>query len=300
MKSKKKISLVFFLSIFTLLFLSCKKDDKNSSILWILASLNPGVSVTGTLTFSPSPGTYFSNQNVTISSQLADATVCYTSDGTTSPVCDSSAKCTTGNTYSSQISVTGAPGSNVSTTLKAISCKAQLPNSDVIAASYTIATPRNLTISKAGTGTGTITSSPAGISCGSDCSEIYPQGTSVTLSAISDAASIFAGWSGGGCSGTGACIVTLNAATTVTATFNATLIVTKSGTGTGTVTSSPFGINCGGDCSEIYALSTFITLTAAPAPGSTFVGWSGGGCSGTGLCTLTFNAATTVNAIFNQ
>lgn len=76
-----------------------------------------------------------------------------------------------------------------------------------------------LTLSKDGTGTGTVTSSPAGISCGTDCTEIYADGTVVTLTASPDAGSTLSGWSGGGCIGTGNCVVTLNADTTVTATF---------------------------------------------------------------------------------
>ena len=43
---------------------------------------------------------------------------------------------------------------------------------------------------------------------------------------------------------------------------NPTLTVGKSGTGSGTVTSSPAGINCGSDCSEAYASGTSVTLTA--------------------------------------
>ncbi len=79
-----------------------------------------------------------------------------------------------------------------------------------------------LTVKKAGTGSGTVTSSPAGISCGAQCSASYEQGTKVTLTATPAAGSTFAGWSGGGCSGTGACVVTIpNADVTVTATFNA-------------------------------------------------------------------------------
>jgi subtilisin family serine protease len=76
------------------------------------------------------------------------------------------------------------------------------------------------------------------------------------------------------------------------------LTVQKSGAGTGTVTSSPSGINCGATCSASYSSGTQVTLTATPASSSTFSGWSGGGCSGTGTCVVTLNAATTVTATF--
>jgi hypothetical protein len=77
----------------------------------------------------------------------------------------------------------------------------------------------SLRANKAGNGVGTVTSSPAGISCGSDCTENYAVGTIVTLTATPAPGFIFAKWSGGGCSGTGTCIVTMNADKTVTATF---------------------------------------------------------------------------------
>jgi hypothetical protein len=125
----------------------------------------------------------------------------------------------------------------------------------------------------------------------------------VTLTASAAGGSTFSGWSGGGCSGTGNCSVTLNAATTVTAGIapqQFTLSVGKAGTGTGTVTSNPGGINCGGACTASYNGGTVVGLTAAAAAGSTFTGWSGGGCSGTGTCTVTMNAATTVTATFTR
>lgn len=68
-------------------------------------------------------------------------------------------------------------------------------------------------------GAGTVTSTPAGIACGADCTEAYRQGTAVTLAATPGAGSSFTGWSGGGCGGTGGCLVTMNAATTVMASF---------------------------------------------------------------------------------
>jgi len=71
-------------------------------------------------------------------------------------------------------------------------------------------------------GNGTVSSSPAGINCPSDCSEAYAIGTIVTLSAIPSSGSIFLGWSGGGCNGAGTCIFNINTATTVTALFSST------------------------------------------------------------------------------
>ena len=87
-----------------------------------------------------------------------------------------------------------------------------------------------------------------------------------------------------------------------TAIFNLqqyTLTVEKSGTGSGTITSSPAGINCGSDCNESYDQGTSVTLTATPAPGSTFGGWSQGGCSGTGTCVVIMNADIAVTAAFS-
>jgi hypothetical protein len=157
-----------------------------------------------------------------------------------------------------------------------------------------------LSVSKSGSGSGTVTSSPAGINCGSDCSETYSAGTPVTLSASPASGSTFSGWSGEGCSGTGTCTVSMTQARNVTATFNlssATLTVTKSGTGSGTVTSNPSGINCGSDCSEIYSAGTPVTLTPSPAGGSTFAGWSGDSDCSDGMVTM--NSSKTCNAIFN-
>jgi uncharacterized repeat protein (TIGR02543 family) len=74
-------------------------------------------------------------------------------------------------------------------------------------------------VTRAGAGTGTVTSNPAGIDCGADCGESYPIGTVVTLSATADAGSTFTGWSGA-CTGTAAsCAVTMDAAQTATAAF---------------------------------------------------------------------------------
>ncbi len=76
-----------------------------------------------------------------------------------------------------------------------------------------------------------------------------------------------------------------------------TLTVIAVGTGTGTVISSPPGISCGADCSQDYIAGTMVTLTATPAGGSTFSGWSGD-CSGTVTCQVTMNAPKSITATF--
>jgi Bacterial Ig-like domain (group 3)/Divergent InlB B-repeat domain len=70
-------------------------------------------------------------------------------------------------------------------------------------------------------------------------------------------------------------------------TVTRTVTVSKLGAGSGTVTSGPAGINCGSTCSAHFAMGSSVTLTAAAAAGSRFAGWSGGGCSGVGTCSLT-------------
>jgi len=160
-----------------------------------------------------------------------------------------------------------------------------------------------LGVSRNGTGSGTVTSSPAEISCGATCTALFAKDSPVTLAAAPAGGSSFAGWSGAGCSGTGNCQVTMDAAKSVTATFNIsasyTLTIATAGAGSGTVTSSPEGINCGGDCSESYAGGTVVTLTASPTAGSAFAGWSGA-CTGTGTGQVTIDAPTSVTATFSD
>jgi Ca2+-binding RTX toxin-like protein len=154
-----------------------------------------------------------------------------------------------------------------------------------------------LTVTKAGGGAGAVTSAPAGIDCGTDCDEAYDQGTTVTLTATPAAGSRFTGWSGDACSGTATCVVSMSAAHEVTANFVSrhTLSVLRSGSGSGTVGGT--GIDCGSDCEETYDHGATVTLTATPATGSRFTGWSGA-CTGTGACQVTMSQARTVTAGF--
>jgi hypothetical protein len=137
------------------------------------------------------------------------------------------------------------------------------------------------------TGSGRVTSNPAGIDCGTDCTAPYPIGTIVTLTASPDPGAAFLGWSGA-CAGQGnPCQVTMDSPKVATASFSRVLSVTK--TGNGRVTSSPAGIDCGTDCTESYPDGTVVTLTAIPDSGWTVLGWSGA-CAGQGNpCQVTMN-----------
>jgi hypothetical protein len=76
------------------------------------------------------------------------------------------------------------------------------------------------------------------------------------------------------------------------------LSVTKTGLGSGTVTSTPDGIECGDACSATFSKGRLVTLTVAPGAFSSFTGWSGA-CSGTSrTCTVTMSVARTVGATF--
>ena len=75
------------------------------------------------------------------------------------------------------------------------------------------------------------------------------------------------------------------------------LDVTLAGDGTGSVSSDPAGIDCPTDCTEDYLEDTVVTLTATPASGSSFAGWTGD-CSGSASCVVTMDQARSVTATF--
>src|SRR5690349_6297662 len=184
-------------------------------------------------------------------------------------------------------------------------------------------TPRQLTVTGGGNGSGKVTAPAVGeapaLSCSiqsgsfspSACTEAYGWKSNVTLTATADPGSSFAGWSGA-CSGTGTCKVMMVQSKDVKATFNGmgvatyTLSVTGTGTGSGTV-KTPTGftpaINCtitsgtrSGTCSGSYTSGTSVSLASTATTGS-FDGW-GGACSGTGSCTLAMTADRAVSASY--
>jgi phospholipase C len=145
-------------------------------------------------------------------------------------------------------------------------------------------------------GTGTVTSGPAGINCPTTCTAQFDTGTVVKLTATAGTGFAFSGF-GGACSGT-TCQVALTRDQSVTAAFSAappaTLTVVVSGSGT--VISSPAGINCPTACTATFASGTTTTLTATPASGSSFEGYSGA-CSGQ-TCQLALTRDQSVAASF--
>ncbi len=149
----------------------------------------------------------------------------------------------------------------------------------------------------AGTATGTVNFMDGGTSLAGCSAAALSSGTATcsTAALIDGPHSITADYSGDAAYNAGT-------SNTVTQTVqaNPVLAVAKAGSGTGTVTSSPAGINCGATCSAPFAAATVVSLSAAGDSGSTFAGWSGGGCSGTGACSVTLNAATTVTATFSS
>ena len=157
-----------------------------------------------------------------------------------------------------------------------------------------------LTVAKAGAGSGVVVSSVAGIDCGASCGASFDTGTVVTLVPSPATGSAFTGWSGA-CTGSGACVVTMDAARSVTATFalqQFALSVATTGAGSGAVSSTPAGIDCGAACGANYDFGTTVTLTPQPAAGSLFAGWSGA-CMGTGACQVAMTAAQSVTAGFS-
>jgi hypothetical protein len=164
-----------------------------------------------------------------------------------------------------------------------------------------------LSVTLAGGGTGSVHDTNFHISCPSACSAAYDPGSEVVLVADPDSGSTFVGWSGAGCSGTQSCIVPMNADQNVTATFAAlpppvkyTVNVHVAGGGTGSVHDTNFHISCPSACSATYDPGSEVVLVADPDSGSTFVGWSGAGCSGTQSCIVTMNADQNVTATFLQ
>jgi streptogramin lyase len=186
-------------------------------------------------------------------------------------------------------------------------CKVTMTGDKTVSAKFT--TAYDVSVTRKGTGLGKVSSSPGGVLCLSNCSSTsakFKELTNVTLNAAPSKNFTFAGWSGD-CEGTGPCVLSsLGEDKEVEAEFTAVpqhlLTVTKSGGGQGTVKAKQAGINCGAVCSTMsaayYQGAVIELLVPVPGKGSTFGGWSGAGCSGTGTCMVTMSEAKSVTAEF--
>jgi hypothetical protein len=191
------------------------------------------------------------------------------------------------------------------------------PGGDVeVGAEFEPVPQQTLSVGLGGAGQGAVVSVPAGIDCGAACAGEFDEGSEVTLTAIPFGGSAFAGWSGcDAMPAPGVCTVTMAAARSVGAEFDPvavppppplpapparTLSVAATGLGgaTGSVTSSPGGIDCGGACAASYGNGTTVTLEAHPAAGAAFLSWGGCDSSDGSRCTVTLGSDKAVVAAF--
>jgi trimeric autotransporter adhesin len=159
-------------------------------------------------------------------------------------------------------------------------------------------------------GSGTVASSPVGISCGasaSTCSATFPSRTKIVLTASPASGYQVGSWTGCDTSAGATCTITAQSATasvglTFTKIPTSMLSVSVAGTGAGGVASSPAGILCGSSgtaCAFVFAVGTKVTLTAFPAGGSQMGGWSGCDSDSGASCVVAVpSAAKTVAATF--
>jgi hypothetical protein len=161
-----------------------------------------------------------------------------------------------------------------------------------------------LALQKLGNGRGHVLSSEPGIDCGpatSACMSTFDTGTALTLAASPSEGSLLGGWSGCDSVDGNFCQVTMNASKSITTSFTLqrfVLTVEKPGVGQGTVTSSPEGIACGSACAASYDYGTTVTLTATPALGSLFVGWTGCDAVSGATCVVAIKDARSIAANF--
>jgi hypothetical protein len=158
---------------------------------------------------------------------------------------------------------------------------------------------QTFTLTVAGPRGGVVRSTPAGIDCGATCAAEFTPDAAPVLQAIPASHYKFTGWSGD-CSGLASCAPSMDQARNVSATFAVAsylLTVSRSGRGTGTVTTS--GISCGSHCQTYVATNRVVTMSVRAGAHSVFAGWVGA-CSGKGICRIAMTRARSVRAVFNR
>jgi len=184
-------------------------------------------------------------------------------------------------------------------------CSLSMDSDKIVTATYTPSLTYQLNISINGVSgiSNVITSNPATINCPDTCSVYLKQNSSISLTANTLSGFVFTGW-GGVCSDANAiCEVVMTGDITLTANYssvvnNYTLSV-SSDNGVITDSNTPFGINCGSDCSETIAENSVVTLTATPNTGYSFDNWSGDACNGSSDTNCQFNITANANITAN-
>lgn len=151
------------------------------------------------------------------------------------------------------------------------------------------------------TGAGTITSTPAGISCGATCSNTFQVGSTVSLNAQPDYGHALSGWEGT-CNSTGVCTVTMDTDKSVVANFyelpKYPVIINKSGTGV--VNSEPAGILCGGINKQCLGSFFSVKLTAKANDGYEFINWVGCSRPEGNVCKIDPTGKVIMKAVFKK
>jgi hypothetical protein len=182
------------------------------------------------------------------------------------------------------------------------SCTFTLTADSSVGATYLL--ENTLALRETGTGTGTVTSEPAGLDCGLTCEAVFSHNRAVTLSAAPHEGRV-GGWSG--CEsvtgpGEEKCTVQVTTAKIVTVQFDAepVLTVAREGTGAaeGRVTSTPPGIDCGGECTLPVPIGDTVLLEEQVEGGGSFSGWTGCTSEPEGKCEVLMSAAKEVRAKF--
>lgn len=189
------------------------------------------------------------------------------------------------------------------------SCTVSLTQARSITAQFSI---RQVPVAytRAGTGSGSVAfynDDYRQAYCSGNCVEQFDSGSVISLIPEADAGSIFGGWSGA-CSGQNICVLRMDAARNVMATFRResgseqTLAYESTGTGNGQVTFQPVGTSylCYGTCATRYSRGTKVTVTAAPDEFSVFKGWSGACQTSKPACEVTMSAAQKISARFQD
>jgi hypothetical protein len=180
------------------------------------------------------------------------------------------------------------------------SCEVTMDGAKTVTANFAVQRSVEVAVVSKG-GAGHVVSTPAGIDCpGGACESLFDSGSTLVLRASPEPRSRLVGWSLAACGSRPTCSLTVTGDTSLSATFGpASFRLTASVIGQGRVRSAPAGLSCSRSCSRSFPYGRSVRLTARPARGWRFAGWSGA-CHGTHGCALRIVKASAVRATFRR